>query len=196
MGTPYLWYKGQMVCINQNTGDKATIDFKEKGWTSKNDFQCEGGVFDERGYKVFTLTGMWNQFLMAVGTQNQEEILIVKKKPDVCMNNKQFYFTKFVIELNNLNSKMLEKIAPTDSRLRPDMRAFENGNILLASKEKERLENKQRERKKQMELSGNHQVPLWFEFWMNNNEIHTKFKGEYFQVREKGVWPSNMPDLF
>lgn len=36
---------------------------------------------------------------------------------------------------------MLKKIPVTDSRLRPDIRAYENGDFKLAKKEKLRLEN-------------------------------------------------------
>ena len=149
VGNPYLWYKGEMTCVNKKTGDRAVINFRQKGWTSNGDYECDGSISDNQGIKVFELYGMWNNFLIAVNPYTREETMLAKMKPEVYLSNKQFYFSKFVIGLNYLNQQMLKKIAPTDSRLRTDLRAYEYGNIDLASKEKERLENKQRERRKQ-----------------------------------------------
>lgn len=56
----------------------------------------------------------------------------------------QFFYTNFTLQLNNLPDGLKEKLAPTDSRLRPDQRALENGTFELAITEKNRLEEKQR----------------------------------------------------
>jgi len=42
--------------------------------------------------------------------------------------------------LNYLSDGLKEKLPPTDSRLRPDQRALENGETELAIREKHRLE--------------------------------------------------------
>lgn len=60
IGSPYLWYKGDMKCTNKLTGEYMIINFKPKGWTSKNDYVCDGFVFDENGNKKIELSGMWN----------------------------------------------------------------------------------------------------------------------------------------
>ena len=54
-------------------------------------------------------------------------------------------------------------LAPTDSRFRPDLRAFENGDIDLGADEKQRLEEKQRAKRKDMEKNDETWVPLYFE---------------------------------
>ncbi|XP_070600590.1 oxysterol-binding protein-related protein 2 [Erythrolamprus reginae] len=60
-------------------------------------------------------------------------------------NSSQMYnFTSFTVTLNELEKGMEDLLAPTDCRLRPDIRHMENGELELASKEKERLEEKQR----------------------------------------------------
>ncbi|VDN22631.1 unnamed protein product [Gongylonema pulchrum] len=51
-----------------------------------------------------------------------------------------YNFTAMAIELNEPE----EGVAPTDSRLRPDMRLMENGDWAAANDEKARLEEKQR----------------------------------------------------
>lgn len=50
--------------------------------------------------------------------------------------------------LNHLNKENLAAIAPTDSRLRPDQRALEYRNIEVAASEKNRVEEKQRAKRK------------------------------------------------
>ncbi|KAI2650443.1 Oxysterol-binding protein-related protein 1 [Labeo rohita] len=51
-------------------------------------------------------------------------------------------------QLNELDKEIESVIPKTDSRLRPDIRAMENGDIDLASEEKKRLEEKQRAARK------------------------------------------------
>ncbi|XP_070797884.1 oxysterol-binding protein-related protein 2 isoform X1 [Pituophis catenifer annectens] len=64
-------------------------------------------------------------------------------------NSSQMYnFTSFTVTLNELEKGMEDILAPTDCRLRPDIRHMENGEIDMASKEKERLEEKQRAARK------------------------------------------------
>ena len=55
---------------------------------------------------------------------------------------------KFAIQLNVLTDKLRKKLPPTDSRLRPDNRYWENGKHKESSEEKLRLEINQRNRKK------------------------------------------------
>nr|XP_008518423.1 PREDICTED: oxysterol-binding protein-related protein 2 isoform X2 [Equus przewalskii] len=65
-------------------------------------------------------------------------------------NSAQMYnFTSFTVSLNELETGMEKILAPTDCRLRPDIRGMENGNMDLASQEKERLEEKQREARRE-----------------------------------------------
>jgi len=64
----------------------------------------------------------------------------------------QYYqFTHFALQLNAMDSNMKPPLTlcPTDSRLRPDILHLEEGNLDGASKEKTRLEEKQRHTRKQ-----------------------------------------------
>ncbi|XP_053739983.1 oxysterol-binding protein-related protein 1 isoform X1 [Synchiropus splendidus] len=64
-------------------------------------------------------------------------------------NSAQMYsFTSFAMQLNELRREMEGVIPTTDCRMRPDIRAMENGDIDLASEEKKRLEEKQRAARK------------------------------------------------
>lgn len=52
------------------------------------------------------------------------------------------------LNINHLNEELALVIPRTDARFRTDLRAYENGDIELASKEKTWLENEQRNRRK------------------------------------------------
>lgn len=63
----------------------------------------------------------------------------------------QYYqFTYFAMTLNEIppDIKPPKTLCPTDSRLRPDVRKLESGDIDGASAEKTRLEEKQRDARK------------------------------------------------
>lgn len=62
-----------------------------------------------------------------------------------------------------LSDALKEKIAPNDSRLRPDQKALELGDTERAIKEKHRLEEEQRARRKVHQENGTHHIPAYFE---------------------------------
>jgi hypothetical protein len=59
-----------------------------------------------------------------------------------------FQFTDFAMSLNEMEPHMPEKLCLTDSRLRPDIRNLEIGDLENAAAEKTRLEEKQRDSRK------------------------------------------------
>uniref|UniRef100_H3AHM8 Oxysterol-binding protein n=1 Tax=Latimeria chalumnae TaxID=7897 RepID=H3AHM8_LATCH len=97
-------------------------------------------------------------------------------------SSKMYNFTKFAVMLNELDKELETILAPSDCRLRPDIRAMENGNMELASKEKERLEEKQRASRKERAKSEEEWRTRWFQqgtnlYTGNSDWIYT---GEYF----------------
>lgn len=52
------------------------------------------------------------------------------------------------MSLNEIQPHMRERLCPTDSRLRPDIRKLEQGDLDGAAFEKNRLEEKQRDANK------------------------------------------------
>ncbi|KAL1783080.1 oxysterol-binding protein-related 2 isoform X1 [Sigmodon hispidus] len=78
-------------------------------------------------------------------------------------NSAQMYnFTSFTVSLNELESGMEKTLPPTDCSLRPDICGMENGNMDLASQEKERLEEKQREARKECVKEETEWQTRWF----------------------------------
>uniref|UniRef100_A0A665T938 Oxysterol-binding protein n=1 Tax=Echeneis naucrates TaxID=173247 RepID=A0A665T938_ECHNA len=73
-----------------------------------------------------------------------------------------YNFTNFAMSLNELEPGMEAILAPTDCRFRPDIRAMENGRMDDASREKERLEEKQRAARKDRSKSDKEWSTRWF----------------------------------
>lgn len=116
-------------------------------------------------------------------------------------NSAEMYnFTSFAMQLNELHKEMEGVIPLTDCRLRPDIRAMENGDIDLASEEKKRLEEKQRAARKNRAKSDEEWKtrspalgPRWFQQGQNP---HTKSQDWIFNG---GYWDrkyAQLPDIY
>lgn len=196
VGKMYLWHEGPMECINLETKEKLEVIFKKKGWTSKGDYLVDGFIFDENGKEVYQVEGNWKESLHIIDSTSKEITKICQRKPDPVDSDKQYCFSDFAIQANYLPLEIFDKLPPTDCRFRPDMRAYEYGNVDLASKEKFRLEEKQRARRKETKEKNEVWKPLWFDLEMNESGVKTKFKGEYWKAKESGKWPIEMLDLY
>ncbi|XP_066575657.1 oxysterol-binding protein-related protein 1 isoform X1 [Amia ocellicauda] len=116
-------------------------------------------------------------------------------------NSAQMYnFTTFAMQLNELDKEMEGVIPKTDCRLRPDIRAMENGNIDFASEEKKRLEEKQRAARKNRSKSDEEWKsrnpalgPRWFCQGPNPHN------GSQDWIYDSGYWDrsySQLPDIY
>ncbi|XP_055611137.1 oxysterol-binding protein-related protein 2 isoform X2 [Uranotaenia lowii] len=101
-------------------------------------------------------------------------------------NTAEYYqFTNFAMSLNQMEDHMKQPraLCPTDSRLRPDIRKLEQGDMDGAAAEKTRLEEKQRENRKKNKKGEEPIFPRWFREAVNP---HTKlddwlYKGGYWE---------------
>ena len=68
----------------------------------------------------------------------EELIFKIREKPT---NSEYFYnFSLFAMQLNMLSDELKTKLPHTDSRLRPDMRYYEDGDMTNAALWKDKLE--------------------------------------------------------
>uniref|UniRef100_A0AAR2J4G7 Oxysterol-binding protein n=1 Tax=Pygocentrus nattereri TaxID=42514 RepID=A0AAR2J4G7_PYGNA len=104
-----------------------------------------------------------------------------------------YNFTSFAMTLNELEPGMEGVIAPTDCRLRPDIRAMENGDIDTASQEKERLEEKQRAARRERAKDGEDWSTRWFHQGVNpyTGTSDWVYTGGYFDRKY-----SDLPDIY
>uniref|UniRef100_A0A4W5Q5Z1 Oxysterol-binding protein n=1 Tax=Hucho hucho TaxID=62062 RepID=A0A4W5Q5Z1_9TELE len=109
-------------------------------------------------------------------------------------NSLEMYsFTSFAMQLNELDRDMEGLIPKTDCRLRPDIRAMENGDIDLASEEKKRLEEKQRAARKTRSKSDDDWKTKWFHQGQNPHN------GSQDWLFSAGYWDRNyslLPDIY
>jgi oxysterol-binding protein-related protein 3/6/7 len=176
MGTKYLEHSGQLVIDNATTGARCILDFKQGGYFATPNL-VTGTILSPLGEVVTHLEGKWDdQISLTVDSSHFRVLWRVAPFPN---NAPDYYgFTSFGITLNEITSGLERKLPPTDSRNRPDVRALEDGNIDLAEAEKQRLEDRQRERRRM----GKDQQPRWFK------EVGDEwiYKGGYWETRAKG----------
>ena len=132
-----------MTCENFTTGDKGILKLTQRGWGDKGAYEVNGSVKNKAGKERFTVKGRWDKDLTLTNTETGEEKVIWRRYTMPEKFDFQYFFSDFAINLNHLNVDLTKKIAPTDSRLRPDQRALEYGYIDVAGTEKLRLEEKQ-----------------------------------------------------
>lgn len=198
-GNPTVDNYGPMEVKNWTTGEVCYLDFKAKGWKASSAYQVSGRVVDKSGRTRWSIGGRWNDKIYARFTPGYEASV---EPPNGEKSSKDqafliweaherpsgipFNITPFVVTLNALPERLKPLIAPTDSRLRPDQRAMEEGEYDFAAEEKNRVEESQRARRRQRESRGEEFVPRWFKKGKHpvTGEDYWVFNHEYWDVRE------------
>lgn len=110
-------------------------------------------------------------------------------------------------ELNETDRRLVPR---TDSRLRPDERALEQGDYSTARSEKDRLERSQRERRKDVEIESvdaeiaadTDNNARWFDLREEGSSKRQEwqYRGGYFETKlaaaDGGDWPNDVPNIF
>ena len=111
--------------------------------------------------------------------------------PLVQKPEKHYGMTVFAASLNQITDLEQGKLPPSDSRLRPDQKALEDGDHEKAESLKNLLEEAQRTRRRDMEAANEDWKPKWFTRIENGDEIIWRLKtgpGNYWEERCKGEW--------
>ncbi|XP_053193806.1 oxysterol-binding protein-related protein 7-like [Scomber japonicus] len=175
------------VIIKNTQSDICTckITFvKSRYWSSdssKNEVQ--GVVLDRAGEVVHRFGGLWHEGIFCDTMTTPKCIWKPNVQPD---DYQQFYgFSRYARELNELTPELKAVLPPTDTRYRPDQRILEEGKLAEADKKKDEVEEKQRERRKEMAKKGEEHIPRFFrksvdeagrEVWLSN--------GTYWKLRK------------
>ena len=165
-GEKYVEPVGNMTVVNETTGEKAVVTFKAKGMFSGRSEDVAVQTYDSYGDEQQPgLTGKWTTSLTATdnGSSRANEPPIWSVAELVPDAVKCYGFTTFAASLNEITPIEKGKLPPTDSRLRPDQRAAEDGDFDEAEVLKGKLEEAQRKRRKILEEKGGHWTPKWFE---------------------------------
>ncbi|KAI9849813.1 MAG: hypothetical protein M1837_000027 [Sclerophora amabilis] len=212
---------GPMEVKNWTTGDTALLDFKQRGWRAAGAYEVKGKVTEADGNTKWSIGGHWNDKIYARLTPGYDVSVTPPRGGNTSIRsgnsahtqaflvweaNKRpegipFNLTPFGVTLNAIPEKLRPHLPPTDTRLRPDQRAMEDGEYDFAAIEKNRVEEKQRSKRKERETNGEEFVPRWFskgkcdisgiEYW--------HFSGEYWKMRDAvsngGQW-QGVEDIF
>jgi hypothetical protein len=197
-GEKYLEPSGTMTIISETTGAKAVCTFKAGGMFAGRSEEVSVQVFDATGSVLPSgATGKWTSSLELTYNGAPTGKSIWKVGSLVDKPEKHYGFTSFAAALNQVTAIEEAKLAPTDSRLRPDQRALEDGDVDRAEALKARLEERQRARRRVMEEHGEEWKPRWFtkvgtvEAAALGDEEVWRLKGGkdgYWECRERGEW--------
>ncbi|SCV05034.1 LANO_0G17040g1_1 [Lachancea nothofagi CBS 11611] len=103
--------------------------------------------------------------------------------------DKKYGFTQFTANLNQITEMEKDHIPVTDSRLRPDLRFYEDGKIEEAGQLKLELEQQQRTRR----LDSNDVKPQYFHRVSDNHWELIRGPDSYWEKRKRGDWTNVVP---
>ena len=196
-GEKYVEPVGNMTIVNEATGEKAVVTFKTKGMFSGRSEDVAVQSYDSYGdEQPLGLVGKWTSSLTTTengsSRANEPPIWTVAElAPDAA---KRYGFTTFAASLNEITPIEKGKLPPTDSRLRPDQRAAEDGDFDEAEVLKGKLEEAQRKRRKILEDEGGSWTPKWFDKVEGGDgsgeEVWVAKAGQdsYWEKRSKSEW--------
>ena len=129
------------------------INFQRRGWFGKDKdiAKIEGEVCLETEVKkkkkyetLMMITGNWNAeiYLARVKPQRGEAEMVWRKDPYPEQADFMYGMSHFSLQMNYFPSWLHNKVAPTDTRRRPDQRALENGDMKAAAENKDFIEQK------------------------------------------------------
>ena len=196
-GEKYVEPVGHMAVINETTGNKVVVTFKAAGLFSGRSEEVIAKSYDTNGQELpLGLHGTWTQALQLTehGLPTNKTIWTVGPLVDAAP--KHYGMTSFAATLNEITTTEANRLPPTDSRLRPDQTALEQGRHDTAEHLKAQLEEAQRERRKEMEEREEHWQPRWFSHMEHNEEsvwtLNLDQDG-YWEERSKGKWTGVVP---
>jgi oxysterol-binding protein-related protein 3/6/7 len=161
-GEKYVEPVQSMTVLCETTGMKSVTTFKSGGMFSGRSEEVNVQLFDSKSGDAplsLGLTGKWTESLKRTDTG----ATVWTVGPLVPDAPKVYGFTTFAVALNEITDIEDGYLAPTDSRLRPDQQALEEGDVDKAEALKARLEERQRARRKVLEAHGQSWTPQFFE---------------------------------
>ncbi|KAJ2780482.1 Oxysterol-binding protein 3 [Coemansia javaensis] len=199
-GSRTVEYAGEMAIANRATGDRCTVHFKEATLFSAADDTVECRLY--RGARARSpervLRGAWTSQLLYDRAPGRAEALwtATALPPDA---DRYYGFSYFTMRLNELPPALAPDLPPTDTRFRPDQRAYERGQVDVAQAIKTQLEDAQRARNAERAAAGAAWAPQWFEQTADPDSAGGRawtYKGGYWAARARRAFPPPPADLW
>ncbi|XP_015267917.1 PREDICTED: oxysterol-binding protein-related protein 7 [Gekko japonicus] len=172
------WIEHYGEVLIRNTRDSTyhcKITFCKARYWGSGVNEVQGAILSHTGKVVHRLFGKWHDGLYC-GVAPLGKC-IWRPNPMPRDYEKNYGFTQFALELNELTPELKHLLPSTDTRLRPDQRYLEEGNVQAAESQKRRIEQLQRDRRRVME---------------DNNILHqARFFRRQVDTNSKESWVSN-----
>ncbi|KAG8559503.1 hypothetical protein GDO81_017359 [Engystomops pustulosus] len=196
-GRRWIEHYGEITIRNtKNSVSTCKMTFIKGNYWSSNVNEIHGVVMDQEGKVVHRLFGKWHDALYCGDAPAAKCIW----RPGSMPTNYELYygFTRFAIELNDLDPVMKEFLPKTDARFRPDQRLLEEGNVDAASAEKQRIEELQRTRRKYLEDNHIDYTPKYFRKVVDTHNKETWVSNDtYWELRkDPGFSKVELPTLW
>ncbi|XP_036856255.2 oxysterol-binding protein-related protein 6 isoform X6 [Manis javanica] len=159
------------------------LTFIKVNYWNSNVNEVQGVVMDQEGKVVHRLFGKWHEGLYCGVAPSAKCIW----RPGSMPTNYELYygFTRFAIELNELDPVLKDLLPPTDARFRPDQRFLEEGNLEAAAAQKQRVEELQRSRRRYMEENNLEHIPKFFKKVIDANQREAWVSNDtYWELRK------------
>ncbi|CCG81997.1 Sterol binding ankyrin repeat protein [Taphrina deformans PYCC 5710] len=192
-GERFLEPSGEMIIRNLINGEAAIVKFlPAKGWAAGRSEEVTIEAYDAKNKKHNkSVSGTWTNNLTL------DKSIIWSTGTLVDEPNSRCGFTTFATQLNEITELEANCLPRTDSRLRPDMRAREQGNLEGAETQKVAIEERQRKRRAELEEAGQTHEPRYFESTADGGTWTMKSgDGNYWVERERGFKSAELIDLF
>lgn len=182
------------ITVKSSSGQKATVEFAKGGMFSGRSEELSIKAFDANKKPLpYTVSGKWTES-MTLKTNSTEKTIWTAGEL-LPKSEKKFGFTTFTGTLNKITPIERDNMPPTDSRLRPDMQAYQNGDVATAEKLKQEVEEGQRRRRKELEDSNETYAPSYFEHKGGNPDqpnsgewIYKPGDNSYWNRRKRQDW--------
>ena len=194
-GKPFFAMVGRLRIVSESCKSEAFIEFPDPSVQTESTFVVRGEARDEKGQLSLKIEGDFKRGLHAFDMKSSRSASLCAKSPVIPDAEFLYGFTEFTCNLNHLTPQTLSKLPPTDARLRPDIRAYENANYELADQEKHRLEELQRQKAKVIKDENRKHDPVWFDYHPDHH-ITFRYNRKYMEARSKGVWPDRIPKIY
>uniref|UniRef100_A0A8C9PYR7 Oxysterol-binding protein n=1 Tax=Spermophilus dauricus TaxID=99837 RepID=A0A8C9PYR7_SPEDA len=196
-GQRWIEHYGEVLIRNtQDSSCHCKITFCKAKYWSSNVHEVQGAVLSRSGRVLHRLFGKWHEGLYRGPPPGGQCIWKPNSMPPD--HERNFGFTQFALELNELTAELKRTLPSTDTRLRPDQRYLEEGNIQAAEAQKRRIEQLQRDRRRVMEENNIVHQARFFrrqtdssgkEWWVTNN-TYWRLRAEpgYGDLDGAGLW--------
>uniref|UniRef100_A0A8C4GM77 Oxysterol-binding protein n=1 Tax=Dicentrarchus labrax TaxID=13489 RepID=A0A8C4GM77_DICLA len=186
-GRRWIEHYGEITIRNtKSSACLCKLTFVKGNYWSSNVNEVQGFVMDQEGKVIHRLFGKWHEGLYCGVPPSAKCIW----RPGSMPTDYELYygFTRFAIELNELCPELKDVLPRTDARFRPDQRHLEEGNLEMASSEKQRIEDLQRTRRKWKEENDIKQEPRFFNsFQQSVIKQNLLFRGHKFTITDHMV---------